>query len=234
MNQPLSRLRLLVLAVLLLAEVVLAISLSMSGWIATGNAARSLIVAVAVILPLMMMAVLLYRVRISLRHGQFSLRAIMALTLILACFLALIPLFERTSSPNVGPLPLAKSVTFDVYEVAETGDPYELAFADPTDKSTKLPVTEPPIITAADVLTVQLTRSQNEQPPSLTFMLTLQGGNKLMQATAKALGSRLVIVADGEIVVAPKLLTTVGCEFRVTGGRINSDGRKVFNELISK
>jgi hypothetical protein len=82
MYQSLSHLRLLVLVVLLVAETALAISLRTSGWIATGHAIRSLMIAFAVVVPFIMTAVLLYRVRISLRHGQFSLRAIMALTLV--------------------------------------------------------------------------------------------------------------------------------------------------------
>lgn len=235
MNQPFSRLRLLLLVVLLVAEAVLAISLRSSGWIATGHAIRSLIIAVAVVLPFIMTAVLFYRVRISFRHGRFSLRAVMALTLILACFLALIPLFERPSGPNLAPMPLAKSVTFEVYEVAATGDPDGLAFADPTDLVTLLPVTEPPIITAADVWTVQCTPRQTEQDvPSLTFMLTLNGGSKLMQATANAQGGRLVIVVDGKVLATPKLLTAVGCQFQVTGGRISTETGCVFNELTAK
>ena len=61
MRQILSRRRLLVLVVLLVVETALAISLRTSGWVATRHAIRSLMIAVAVVLPFIMTGVALSR-----------------------------------------------------------------------------------------------------------------------------------------------------------------------------
>jgi hypothetical protein len=235
MNQPLSHLRLLALVVLLVAEAALAISLRTSGWIATGHAIRSLMIAVAIVLPLIMTAVLLYRVRVSLRHGQFSLRALMALTLVVGSFLALLPLFETPAEPNLGPLPLSKSVTFEVFEVAATSAPDGLSFADP-DTGESLSVKKTPIIAAADVSTVQLIPRQTEEYPypCLAIVLTLKGGNKFLQATTKLQGGRLVVVAEGHVLASPRVVTPIGAQFQVTGGRIHTEGEEVFALLTAK
>jgi hypothetical protein len=235
MNQPLSNLRLITLLVILVAEIALVISLRTSGWIATGHAIRSLMIAVAVVLPFIMTAVLLYRVRISLRHGQFSLRALMALVFVVGSFLALLPLFERPAQPNRGPSPLSASVTFEVFEVAATGAPGGLSFVDP-ETGSSLPVNSPPIITAADVLTVQLIPRQNDEYPYpvLAVVLNPRGGSKFLQATTRLKGGRTVMVADGNVLASPQVVTPIGGQFQVTGGRIHREGEIVFALLTGK
>jgi len=234
MNQAFSRTRLLVLVVLLVVETALAISLRTSGWAATGHAIHSLLIVVATILPFVMTGVLLYRVRVSLRHGQFSLRAIMAFTLIVASYLALLPLFTKPSDLNLGPLPISKSVKFEVFTVATTATPNGMSFIEP-DTDTVLPVTNLPIIIGSDVSTIQLTtKSQNQGYSSLSIILHPTGGNKLLKATTAAKGTKLVVVVDGRVVAAPQVFTPVGAQFRLTGGRIHTEGNDVFRELTGK
>ena len=235
MNQQLSHLRLFLLVMLLAVEMALAISLRTSGWIATGQAIRSLMIAVAVVLPFVMAAVLLYRVRISLRHGHFSLRALMALTLVVGSFLALLPLFESSPKPNLGPFPLAKSVVFEVFEVVATGGPDGLSFVDPI-SGESLSVRKTPIIATADVSTVQLILGQSEKypRPCLTIVLTPRGGKKIQQATTRLQGGRLAVVANGELLASPRILVPISTPFQVTGGRIHTAGENIFELLTTK
>lgn len=235
MNQGFSRTRLSVLAVLLVVETALAISLRTTGWAATGRAIHALPIVIAIVLPFVMTAVLLYRVRVSLRRGQFSLRALLAFTLIVASYLGLLPLLAKPSNPNLGPLPISKSVQFEVFTVATTAAPNGLSFIEP-DTDTVLPVANLPIITGADVSTIQLTTAaENQGYSSLSIVLHPTGGNKLLRATtATAKGTKLVVVVDGRVLGAPQVFTPVGAQFRLTGGRIHTEGNDVFRELTGK
>lgn len=231
MNQPLSRIRLLVLASLLVAETALALSLRTSGWIGTGQAIRSLMIGVAIVLPFVMTAVLLYRVRVRLRRGQISLRALMALTIVVASYLALLPLFAKPDKQNTGPLPISNSVKFEVFKVAATGTSIGPSFTDP-DTGTTLRVTTPPIITGADVSTIQLTtRNEGQHYAYLSIVLRPAGGNKLLKATTAANVSQLVVVIDGQVLTVPKVFAPVSGKFRLTGKRIDTEGNDVFNAL---
>jgi len=142
-------------------------------------------------------------------------------------------LFAKLKGPNLGPSPISNSVTFEVFQVVATGTPNGSSFTDP-DTGTALPVTNPPIITAADVSTIQLTTpGQNDDYPSLSITLRPMGANKLLKATTAAKGSRLVVVVDGRVLAAPRVFTPVGAQFLLTGGRIHTEGDDVFNELTS-
>jgi hypothetical protein len=234
MNQPLSRIRLLILAVLLVVEVALVISLRNSGWLATGNSIRSLMIAIASILPFFMAAVLLYQVRISLRHGQFSLRALMALTLVVASFLTLYSFSAKPKKPNIGPLPISKSVKLEVFIVAVAGTANGTVYTD-TNTGDKLRVTNPPIVTTTDVSTVQLIpREDGQGYEGLLVTLNPISGNNLLKATTAAKGSKLVVVVDGQALATPKISSPVGHQFQLSGGRINSEGIEVFKKLTER
>ncbi|MCG8451077.1 MAG: hypothetical protein MI725_16030, partial [Pirellulales bacterium] len=104
-----------------------------------------------------MTAILLYRNREHLRRGQFSLRALMALTLVIASYLTLFLMVSKPKGPDTGPSPLAKSVTFEVFDVAPAGTNQGTSFTDPA-TGTTLPVANVPIITGVDVSTIELTQ----------------------------------------------------------------------------
>ena len=169
--------------------------------------------------------------RVHLRRGQFTLRTLMALPLVVASCLALLPLFDN---PDMGPLPISKSVKFEVFTVAATGSPNGSSFTNPS-TGAMLPVTGPPIITGADVLTIQLmTGEQNRGHAYLNFALRPAGGNKLLRATTAAAGGELVAVLDGEVLFAPKIHAPVGHRFELSGGRLSTEPDAVFNELTAK
>lgn len=231
MSQPISRIRLLVLAVLLVVETALAISLRTSGWVATGSQIRFLVVVVACALPFLMTAILLYRCRVSFRNRQFSLKALMGLTLVVASYLALFTSFANPVTPNTGPLPIAKSVKFDIFIEAATGTSNGPMFTD-SNTGELLRVTTPPIVTAADVATVQLKPGDpNQEYGDLLLTLFPIGGNKLRKATAAAKGKRLVIVIDGQVLGTPSIFSPVGHRFRLSVGRFDTEGFKVFRAL---
>jgi hypothetical protein len=220
---------------LLAAEAALLISLLVSGPIATNHAIRSLMLATAAVLPLIMAWVLLYRVRVRLSRSQYSRRAYVALQLVVISYFALLPLLRKPRTPNLGPLPLSKSVTFEVFEMAATEGPNGLSFVDP-DTGTPLPVIEPPIITAADVLTVELRLRPIKEYPSPTLLIFLRpiGGKKLLQATTRAHGGRWVIVADERVLDTPNVMMPIDARFQLTGGKIRTESHDVFKRLTAK
>jgi len=234
MNQPLSRIRLLLLITLLVVEIALVISLRNSGWLATGHSIRSLMIAIASILPFFMTVVLLYRVRVSLRHGQFSLRTLMALTLVVASFLTLYSFSAKPKKLNVGPLPISKSVKLEVFIVAAAGTANGTVYID-SNTGDKLRVTIPPIVTETDVSTILLIpREDGQGYEGLLITLNPMGGNRLLKATTAAKGSKLVVVLDGQALATPKIFSPVGHQFRLSGGRIYTEGLEVFKELTEK
>lgn len=231
MSQPISRVRLLVLVGLLVVETALAISLRSSGWVATGHIIRSLVIVIACALPFVMTVVLLYRCRVDLRNRQFSLRACMGLILVVASYLALFSFAPK--KPNTGALPIATSAKFDVYIEAASGTSSGPMFTD-TNTGEALQVTTPPITTAADVATVQLMPGQQDQKHSdLLVNLHPIGAKKLWKATAAAKGKKLVIVIDGQVLATPQIHSPVGPQFRLSGGRIYTEGVEVFKVLTS-
>ncbi len=231
MTQAFSLVRLLLLTMLLIIEIALVISLRTSGWIETGHAIRTWLISITIALPFIMTAVLLYLNRDSLRRGQFSLRTLMALTLVIASYLTLFLLVSKPKGPDTGPSPLSKSVKFEVFEVATAGTSLGTSFTDPT-TGTSLPVTSVPVITGVDVLTVELTQLERDQGNSfLSFTLTTSGGNKLLKATTAAIGSKLVVVVNGDVLAVPKISSPISHEFQLSGGGIHTEGYDVFQEL---
>lgn len=235
MTQPFSHVRLALLAMLLIIEIALVVSLRTSGWIETGHAIRSWAVPVTIaVLPFIMTVVLLYRHREHLRRGQFSLRTLMAMTLVIASYLTLFLMVSKPKAPNTGPLPLSRAVKLEVFEVATAGTTQGTSFTDPT-TGTILIVDNVPIITEVDVSTIELTQPEQDQGNSLlAFTLTPTGGNRLLKATTAANGSKLVLVVDGEVLAAPSIHSPVSRQFELSGGRISSEGRDVFRELTQE
>ncbi len=223
--------RIVVLTVLLSVEIALVISLRSSGWDATDSYVSSAMMVGATILPFAMTAVLLYRIRVQLRRGQVSLRAIMAVVLVVASYLALVPLFDNPNEPNMGPLPISKSVRFEVFKVAPSGGTNGPTFADP-ETGAVLHTLNPAILTSADVETVQL---EEYVGLWLSFVLTPTGANKLLKATQVAPGARLVAVVDGQVLSAPKIVEPIwGGKFRMSGGNIDAGGYELFRIMTTE
>jgi SecDF, P1 head subdomain len=229
MNLPMSRVRLSVLIVLLVVESALAISLRNSSWVATGHFIRSLAIAIACALPFVMTAVLLYRCRVDFRNRQFSMKGLMSLVLVVASYLALFS--YGPEKQNMGPLPVARSAKFDVYIEAASGTSSGPMFTD-TNTGEAFQVMTPAIVTAADVATVKfITGQENETQNELEVNLNSVGGNKLWKATSAAKGKKLAVVVNGQVLATPQILSPVGTQFRLSGGRIHTDGSEVFRAL---
>ena len=229
-RSPLST-RIVVLIALLSVEIAMVVSLRTSGWNATGGYIRSVMIVVATVLPAAMTAVLLYRRRGRLRPGQASLREFMAVVLVVASYLALLPLFYRSNEPNMGPLSISKSVRFEVFKVASAAGTNRPTFTDP-DTGAVLHALNPAVLTSADVATVQL---EEDVGLSLSFVLTPTGANKLLKATQVAPGARLVAVVDGQVISAPKIIQPIwGGRFQMSGGKIHADGYELFRVMTSE
>lgn len=228
-SQSMSRVRLLLLVGLLVAESALTMTLRTSGWVATGHFIRSLVIVTACALPFGMTAVLLYRCRVDLWNRQFSLRALMSLILVVASYLVLFSYVPK--KPNTGPLPIAPAVQFEIYVEAASGTASGPTFTD-TNTGEALQVTTPPIVTAADISSLELMPGQQHQQDSeLLVNLHPAGGNKLLKATAAAKGKRCVVVVDGKVLATPRIYSPVGIQFLLSGG--TKDGNEVFRALTA-
>jgi preprotein translocase subunit SecD len=127
------------------------------------------------------------------------------------------------------PQPLAKTATLDVYIVSLTQTPNTKPATDP-DTNAPIFLTNPPIISAADVTTIQLT-GDSPQSRSLTVNLSSPGETKLAAATLNSVGMRLAVVANGTVVAVPTLHVPLSGAFCITGGEIAKNGERLFEEL---
>ena len=149
----------------------------------------------------------------------------MAITFVVGSFLASLPLSKRPNTPNLGPVAPLSLVTFEVFEAAATGDSAELTFADP-DTGTLLPV-KTRIITAADVVTVQLIPRQTEDIPfhpwrSSSVRLAETSSCKVQQKLKEA---EQWSSPMGRFLPHPEY-GRPSVKFHVTGGRIDKESEK--------
>lgn len=214
LNLSSSSVRLAALVAMLLAELALVVGLRTVGWPQTAgvilNGLRWLAIAAAVVLPLGIAAVLLYRSR-----WRFSLRALLAVTAIVAAYCGLASALLQVPE-RYRPHPLSDSIRFELFAASATNPGGAQPQADPnTGKAIYLVGT--PMIATADVATVQ----RCDDPPGtpgLAVTLTPAGAKKLSLATRTARGQQVAIAVDGQVVFAAAVYGPLSRSFMLTGG----------------
>ena len=127
------------------------------------------------------------------------------------------------------PRKLSSNARLEVYETSLTNVPNTLAATDPV-KGIKIYLLLPPIITAADVDTVQ--RSDDAAGiSSLTVQMTPAGSTKLSAATSSAQPKQIAIVVNGAVINVVTPRSTISQGFMLTGGALQKDREKIFDAL---
>lgn len=223
--------RLAVLIALLLIEAALVVSLRNWGWNATGNAIGVATVSAAVIVPFMMALVLLYGSRARLKRGQFTIRAAMAMTLIVAWLLALFAFVWESKLQDVGPLPVASNVLFEVYKESSTPSDSTKSHIDPATQSVVY-TEDLPVITIADVALVEFQPGGDPSSGArIIFTLTPAGGTEINQASQNA--GAFVFTIDGRVIAIPKVRVPIGSTFELSVGDLDQTWQ-VFMELTGR
>ncbi len=127
------------------------------------------------------------------------------------------------------PRTLAKSAVLEVYSVSSGDAPNTRALADPQTGSQVFLIL-PPILTSADVASVQRAEDSHDSP-SLTVNLTPLGAKKLSAATTPALGQELAFVVNGHVTNVAKVLAPLLNSFNISGGSIQKDRDEIFATL---
>jgi len=169
------------------------------------------------------------------RWFRFSLLAFLVCITLLGCLLGLV---LRHRNPHT-PLPLAKTVTLDVYLVSPAG---VLTSHSTIDRSsgTAVYLIDPPILTAGDFATVQRSEGSIQSgqetlsDPVLGFHLTPTGAQRLVKVTSSSKGSSLSIVANGNLIHVSKILGTLSDSFVAHRGEIFKHREEIFNSLTRK
>jgi preprotein translocase subunit SecD len=131
---------------------------------------------------------------------------------------------SRSAPQSLGP-----AATLEVRLVSVTDVPNSQQATD-LNSGAMIYLTAPPVITSADVATVQ--RSEDSpQTPSLTVNLTPAGAKKLAAATTPATGQKLAVIVNGQVISAATVHSSLSNSFRIAGGPIQKDRERVFESL---
>lgn len=146
--------------------------------------------------------------------------------------LVLVLLLIGTSCQRNAPRPLSKLATLEVYLVSRSNTPNARAVFDPQGGAQVFLIL-PPVITSADVATVQRAADPNEKM-SLTVHLTTGGSQKLSAVTMPPAGKELAILVNGQVASVAKVVSPISTDFSVSGGFIGKDREKIFAALTEK
>lgn len=136
-----------------------------------------------------------------------------------------------TSCGRNRPYPLAKSAKLEVFVVAASGAAGMQTVVDPS-AGTPIRLVLPPIITSADVATIQ--RSEDSPKyPSFTVNVTPTGAAKLRAATTPAAG-QLAVLVNGKVASVAKVFSTLSDSFVISGSSIAKDREEIFAALTEE
>ena len=127
------------------------------------------------------------------------------------------------------PRPLGRAAMLELYLVSAAAVPNSQAAVAPGTGNTIYLVT-PPIITSADVATVQKPQ-QTAGQPGLAVNLSPAGAQKLAAATAGAHGQSLAIVANGNVISVAKIKSTLSTSLVVSAGGQSKFWDDLFEQL---
>ena len=131
------------------------------------------------------------------------------------------------------PRPLAKMARLDVHLVTLTETPNSTPEND-INSDTPIFLTNPPLLTAADVVTIQQ-GEHGQQTQSLNVNLTPAGAKKLAAATATPTnGMKLAFVVNGRLVATPKVIAPMSTSYTISGMKAEGDRPELFLELTGK
>lgn len=130
------------------------------------------------------------------------------------------------------PHALAKSARLEVCNVSSNSGPGFKSAIDPQSGS-PIYLALPPLITSADVATIQRS-DEASGSPSLSVQLTPTGAQKLSAATTPAQGQQLAIVVNGQVISVAQVLSPLSNGFRIAGGAIQKDREEIFSVLTER
>lgn len=113
---------------------------------------------------------------------------------------------------------LRPDVKFNIYTVAQTPAEPKFSVYDPVTEST-LHLREPPIVTSADVVGVELLETP-EGERHLHVSVSDPASERLFEATSR-MGDCLAVVVNGVLICAPRIQAQIRSDFQITTG--NSD-----------
>lgn len=127
------------------------------------------------------------------------------------------------------PQPLAKTASLVLHVVSQTPAPGAIEARDPiTEKVIYLGM--PPIVSAADIATVQ--RSKNaDGSTSLRINMTAAGAQKLSAATSGTAGQQVAFVVNGFVFAVPKVMSPLSTSVEVTGQEISDEMETLLDAL---
>jgi preprotein translocase subunit SecD len=137
-----------------------------------------------------------------------------------------------TSCQRNAPRALAKSAVLEVYLLASSNSANSRAAVDPG-TGAQIYLTLPPVITSADIATVQRAEDSSKQQ-SLIVKLTPPGAEKLSAATTPAVGQQVAFVVNGSVAAVAKVFSPLSNNFSISGGSISKDREEIFATLTEK
>lgn len=137
-----------------------------------------------------------------------------------------------SSCQRNAPHALAKSAMLEVYRVSPNNTANSRGAVDPK-SGLQIFLSLPPVITSADVATVQRSEDSQDQS-SLTVHLTPQGAQKLSAATTPAQGQELAIVVNGIVSSVAKVRSPLSKGFNISGGTLHKDREEIFAALTEE
>jgi preprotein translocase subunit SecD len=127
------------------------------------------------------------------------------------------------------PKPLTKRATVEVYLVSRTTIPNSRPAIDPASQS-QIFLKLPPVITSADVSTVQRREDPNDRR-SLTFNFTPKGSQSMTAATTPAKLQELAILVNGQVASIAKVVVPISTSASISGGKIDKEREDIFRAL---
>lgn len=114
------------------------------------------------------------------------------------------------------PRPIGRDAHFELCVVSPTNTTGAEEAVDPVSGET-IYLVMPPIISAADIATVQRA-DDSRNMPRLTLWPTPLGARKLSNVTAQVTGQKLAVVIDGTVVAVPQLHGLLSSAFQISSG----------------
>jgi preprotein translocase subunit SecD len=127
------------------------------------------------------------------------------------------------------PRPLAPHATFEIYLVSDVDSPGAQRLIDQANNAT-LFLTPPPLLEASDVATIVLEKTDRNLT-SLTVQTTPAGAARLEAASSAAVGKRIAVMANGQLIALATLNKPLSATFVLSGEALHRDGARLFDAL---
>ncbi len=116
-----------------------------------------------------------------------------------------------------------------MYLVSDVESPGAQRLIDP-DSGATLYLIPPPLLAASDVATVGLEKTDHNRT-SLTVQMTPAGAARSEAASSAAVGKRIALLANGQLIVLTTLQEPFAASFVISSSRLQREGARVFDAL---